>query len=78
MNKYTDLGQEGVDGRIVLKWTLKKYGLGILPAFHCLKAGPVACTCEHSNEPESSMKSGEFFGYLNDCQLLKDNSTPCY
>jgi hypothetical protein len=29
---------------------------------------------EHGNEPSGSIKGGEFFDQLNDCQLLKKDS----
>jgi hypothetical protein len=35
--------------------------------------------CEHVNEPEDSIKGGEFLDLLNDYQLLKDSATQrCY
>jgi hypothetical protein len=36
----------------------------------------VAGCCEHGNEPSGSIKGGEFVDYLDDCQLLKKDSTP--
>jgi hypothetical protein len=36
----------------------------------------VAGSCEHCNEPSGSIKGGEFFYQLSDCQLLKKDSVP--
>jgi hypothetical protein len=30
-------------------------------------SGPVADSCEHSNEPSDSIKGREFLGQLSDC-----------
>jgi hypothetical protein len=38
--------------------------------------GPVASSCEHSNEPSGSLKDGKFLDYLSVSKLLK-NSAPC-
>jgi hypothetical protein len=32
---------------------------------------PVACSCEHSNEPSDYMKGVQFINQPSDCQLLK-------
>ena len=58
------LRDPGVDGRIILRWILRKcvggYGLD--------RAGSgqeeVAGTYECGNEPSGSIKCGEFLGYL--------------
>jgi len=34
----------------------------------------VAYSCEHGNEPSSSVKGGEFLDQLSDYQLLKKDS----
>jgi len=34
----------------------------------------VAGSCEHDNEPSSSINGSEFLDQLNKCQLLKDFS----
>jgi hypothetical protein len=48
----------GVDGRIILKWTLQK-----TEAFDNSSGfgwGPVADSCEHGSETSTSIKGGEF------------------
>jgi hypothetical protein len=36
----------------------------------------VAGCCEHGDEHSGSIKDGEFFHWLSDCQLLKKVSAP--
>jgi hypothetical protein len=50
----------GVDGRITLRWTLGKWGLGMWIGFIWLRIGTVASSCEHGNEPSGSIKCGGF------------------
>jgi len=38
--------------------------------------GPVAGSCEHDNEPSGSLKGGEFFDHLSNCQLFRKDSAP--
>jgi hypothetical protein len=38
--------------------------------------GPVASSCEHSNEPLFSIKNREFLDYLSNCCHLKKDFTP--
>jgi hypothetical protein len=38
----------------------------------------VVGSCEHGNEPSGSIKGGEFFDYLIDCQLVKDSAPLSY
>jgi len=35
-----------------------------------------AGSCEHGNEPSGSIKRGELFDQLNECQFLKKDSAP--
>jgi len=37
---------------------------------------PVAGSCEHGNEISSSIKGGEFFDSLSNCQILRKGSAP--
>jgi hypothetical protein len=37
----------------------------------------VAGSCEHGKEPLGSIKDGEFFDSLSNCQLLKKDSAAC-
>jgi hypothetical protein len=39
--------------------------------------GPVAVTCEESNEPTGSIKGGGFIDQLSDYQFLKKYSVSC-
>lgn len=39
------------------------------------RKGPVGDSCEHSNEPPSSISCAHFPDQLNEYQLLKKNST---
>jgi hypothetical protein len=36
--------------------------------------GPVAGSCEHGNEPSSSIKGGEILDYMRDDQLLMNSA----
>jgi hypothetical protein len=44
-----------IDGRIILKWILKKYGVRMWTGF-VSRYGPMAGFCEHGNEPSGSVK----------------------
>jgi hypothetical protein len=35
---------------------------------------PVACSCEHGNEPSGFIEGGKFLDQLCNCLLLKENS----
>jgi hypothetical protein len=49
-----------VDGRIILKWMLKKWDGEAWTGLLWLRIGQVAGACECGNEPLSSIKCGEF------------------
>jgi hypothetical protein len=50
-----------VDGRILLEWILQKYRLEMCEVDSSDSGQePVACCCEHGNEPSGSIKGGEF------------------
>jgi hypothetical protein len=51
-----------------LKWILEKQGVAMWIGFIWLRIGLVAITCEHGN---GSIKDGEIFDWLRDCQFLK-------
>jgi hypothetical protein len=36
----------------------------------------VACSCEHGNDPPSSIKGREFLDYLGDYKLFTKDSAP--
>jgi hypothetical protein len=70
----TDLGDPGVDGRIILKWIFKKWDGGM--DWIELPQGQVAGSCEYGNEPSGSIKCGEFLDELRTSGLLKKASAP--
>jgi hypothetical protein len=41
-----------------------------------VEQGPVAGSCECSNEPSGTIKDGEFLDQVNDCLFLKKDSDP--
>jgi hypothetical protein len=41
-----------------------------------LREGPVNGSCEHGNEPSSSIKYWEVLELLHNCRLLKKDSAP--
>jgi len=55
--KETDhLEDRGVDGRIILRWIFRKWGVGAWTELIWQGAG----ICECGNEPSGSIKFGEF------------------
>jgi len=53
------LEDPGVDGRIILKWTSKRWDGQVLD-WSRSELGQVAGCCECGNEPSGSMKCGQF------------------
>jgi len=53
---------------IILKWTLKKRGVGLSVS------GPVAGSCKYGTEPSSSLKGGEFRDQLSKYELNKNSA----
>jgi hypothetical protein len=54
----------GVDGRMILKYILKKCFERAWTGLIWLKVGQVACCCEHGNEHLVPIKCGEYLDYL--------------
>jgi hypothetical protein len=52
------VGDPGVDGRIILKWILKKWDGVAWTGLSWLRIGKVAGCCERANEPPGSIKCG--------------------
>jgi hypothetical protein len=50
------------DGKIALKWILKKQNGRVWTAFNRLRIGMVASSCEHGKEPLGSIKDEKFLG----------------
>ena len=66
------------DGRITLRWILEMQNKGGWAGQIFVSGyGPVASSCEHGNQPSSSIKSSEFLGQLKNYWLLKKKSAPC-
>ena len=64
----------GIDGRIIVRWILRKmlweHGLGRCGSGE----GQMVGTCEGGNEPSDSIKCGEFLDQLRTDWLLKKDS----
>ena len=54
------LGDEGVDGRIILRWIFRKLYVELWTASSWFSIGQVAGTSECGNEPSCSIKCGDF------------------
>jgi hypothetical protein len=55
-------GDSDVDGRIILRWMLRKLEGVVGTGWSWLRIGQVAGTCEYGKEPSGSIKFGEFLG----------------
>jgi hypothetical protein len=67
----------GIDERIILYYISGKCNGKLWTGLNWLRIGtPIVGSCEHGNEPSSSVKGGEFLNKLSDCWLLKKDSTP--
>jgi len=54
------LEDPGIDGRIILRWIINKWDVGVWTGLIWFKIGTDAGTCEYGNEPSGSIKCGEF------------------
>jgi hypothetical protein len=66
MSERNHLEDLGVDGRVILKWVLKKQG-GAWTRLIWVRIGQVMGCCKCGNEPSSSIKCGEFIDWLRNC-----------
>jgi hypothetical protein len=64
------MNETGTDGKITLKWILKKCSLMMWTGFITISS------CEHVIAPSYSTNGAEFLDQVSDYQLLKENSTP--
>jgi hypothetical protein len=64
------LGDLNVDGLIILKYSLKKYGVRIRNGFIWLMIETSGGSCEHGIECSDSIKIREFIDLLSDYLLL--------
>jgi hypothetical protein len=62
----------GGDGRIILKWILRKWGCRMWIGFSGSEQGLMAGSCEHGNEPFGSVKGREFLDYMSILLALQD------
>jgi len=50
------LGDPGLDGRIILKWSFRKWDVGVWTGSSCLRTGTGGGFCECGNEPSGFIK----------------------
>jgi hypothetical protein len=60
MREKNYLGDPSIDGRIILRWTFRKWNVGVWTGSSWLRIGTGGGTCDCSNEPSGSIKCGEF------------------
>ena len=54
------LGDPGVDGRIILRWIFRKWGVGVWTGSSWHRLGTGRGTCECGDEPSDSIKCKDF------------------
>jgi len=59
-----NLEDPGIDGTVISKWNLKKWGVKLWTGLILLMIGQVAGFCAQSNEPLRSTKRRKFLDYL--------------
>jgi hypothetical protein len=70
------LGDLCVDGRTVIKYTLKEE-VEMMSLDSCASVwGPMASSYDHGYEPSICIKGGKFSDQLSDSQLLKEEPAP--
>ena len=53
-------GDQDIDGRIILRWILRKWEGVVGTGWSWLRTGTVVGACEYGNELSGSIKCGEF------------------
>jgi len=65
LRERDQLGDPSVDGRIILRWIFRKWGVWGYGRDRAASGyGQVAGICECGNEPSGSIKCGEFLDLL--------------
>jgi len=64
LRERDNLGDPGLDGRIILRWIFMKWDVGYRLDRASSGQGQVAGTCECGNEPSDSMKCVKFLVWL--------------
>jgi hypothetical protein len=71
------LEDQGKNGRIILKQTLKKKDGGVCSGFIWLTKGQVTGCCEHCDEPSASIKRREILDQMRNCYPFKKDYAEC-
>ena len=58
------LEEPGLDGKIILRWILRKWDMETCTESICLRTGTGSCICKCGNEPSGSIKCGKFLDWL--------------
>jgi len=58
LSEKDNFGDPGVDGRIILRWTFRKWHVGAWTGSSWPRIGHVVDSCESGNEPSGSIKCG--------------------
>jgi len=72
LREEDDLEGVSVDGKIILKWVLKKF----FGSMDWIDLPQVVSSFECGNEPSVSVKCGEFLDRLINCYFLKKEYAP--
>ena len=70
------LGDQGVDGRIILRWIFRKWDVVVWTGSSLFRIGRGGGHLECDNEPSGFIKCGEFLDQLKTGYLLKKDSAP--
>jgi hypothetical protein len=56
-----------VKGALILKWSLKEWGMNVLDEFQWLSLGLNCKLCEHDDKPSGAIKDEELPGQMSGC-----------